>query len=83
VQVWPGLPDVQIWDYSRLSLVNTVLSKRKLTWFVEANKVEGWNDPRMPTVQVTHFLSLLLEGAFFAISLLSLVKTVDTCMLLV
>ncbi len=56
VQVWPGLPDVQIWDYSRLSLVNTVLSKRKLTWFVEAGKVDGWDDPRMPTVQVTYLL---------------------------
>ena len=50
--MWPGLQDVDIWDYSRLSLVNTVLSKRKLTWFVETKKVDGWDDPRMPTVQV-------------------------------
>lgn len=58
-QVWPGLPDVQIWDYSRLALVNTVLSKRKLTWFVESKHVDGWDDPRMPTVQVScWFLSL-------------------------
>jgi len=52
-QVWPGLQDVDIWDYSRLSLVNTVLSKRKLTWFVETKKVDGWDDPRMPSVQVS------------------------------
>ena len=51
--MWPGLQDVDIWDYSRLSLVNTVLSKRKLTWFVETKKVDGWDDPRMPTVQVS------------------------------
>jgi glutamyl/glutaminyl-tRNA synthetase len=51
-QVWPGLQDVDIWDYSRLSFVNTVLSKRKLTWFVETKRVDGWDDPRMPTVQV-------------------------------
>ncbi|GIM07727.1 hypothetical protein Vretimale_11813, partial [Volvox reticuliferus] len=50
-KVWPGLPNVHIWDYSRLNFVNTVLSKRKLTWFVETGRVESWNDPRMPTVQ--------------------------------
>ena len=50
--MWPGLPDVDIWDYSRLNLARTVLSKRKLTWFVEQKIVEGWDDPRMPTVQV-------------------------------
>lgn len=48
---WPGLPHVHMWDYARLSFVHTVLSKRKLTWFVENGLVEGWNDPRMPTVQ--------------------------------
>lgn len=50
-QVWPGLPHVNIWDYSRLAFIYTVLSKRKLTWFVDNGIVEGWNDPRMPTVQ--------------------------------
>ncbi|KAG2484195.1 hypothetical protein HYH03_017007 [Edaphochlamys debaryana] len=50
-KLWPGLPNVHIWDYSRLNFVNTVLSKRKLTWFVDTGRVESWNDPRMPTVQ--------------------------------
>ena len=50
-QVWPELRDVVIWDYARLSFMYTVLSKRKLTWFVEEGIVTGWDDPRMPTVQ--------------------------------
>lgn len=56
--VWPGLPWVHIWDYSRLSFINTVLSKRKLTWFVQTGLVDGWTDARMPTVQVgLHYFS--------------------------
>jgi len=50
-KAWPGLPNVHMWDYSRLNFVNTLLSKRKLTYFVESGTVEGWDDPRMPTVQ--------------------------------
>lgn len=40
-----------IYDYSRLNLVSTVLSKRKLKWFVDEGNAEGWYDPRFPTVQ--------------------------------
>lgn len=41
----------KIYDFSKLQLVSTVLSKRKLKWFVEEGHVDGWNDPRFPTVQ--------------------------------
>jgi glutamyl-tRNA synthetase len=51
VQEKLGLRKVTIYDYSRLNLVSTVLSKRNLKWFVEAGHVDGWNDPRFPTVQ--------------------------------
>lgn len=51
VQKVLGLRSVEIYDYSRLNLVSTILSKRSLKWFVEEGIAEGWNDPRFPTVQ--------------------------------
>ena len=42
---------VTIYAFSKLNFVNTVLSKRKLQWFVDNGKVPDWNDPRLPTVQ--------------------------------
>ena len=45
-----------------LSFVYTVLSKRKLTWFVNNGLVEGWTDPRMPTVQGMLRRGLQLEA---------------------
>lgn len=37
-------------EFSRLNLQYTVLSKRKLIQLVEGKHVEGWSDPRMPTI---------------------------------
>uniref|UniRef100_A0A7S2I8Z6 glutamine--tRNA ligase n=1 Tax=Helicotheca tamesis TaxID=374047 RepID=A0A7S2I8Z6_9STRA len=37
-------------EFSRLNLKYTVLSKRKLIQLVENNFVNGWDDPRMPTL---------------------------------
>ena len=43
--------NVEIWDYGRLNFVYTLLSKRKLQWFVDHGVVSDWSDPRFPTVR--------------------------------
>lgn len=37
-----GLRKPHIWEYSRLNMTNTVMSKRKLTWLVDEKLVDGW-----------------------------------------
>ena len=40
-----------VWEYSRLNITHTVLSKRKITKLVEEGLVIGWNDPRLLTLE--------------------------------
>ena len=45
-----GIFPSQQFEFDRLNLTYTLLSKRKLLQLVQENRVGGWDDPRMPTL---------------------------------
>ncbi len=46
----PWNPRPRQYEFARLGLGYTVMSKRKLLQLVEDKRVNGWDDPRMPTI---------------------------------
>ncbi|VWU50680.1 glutamate--tRNA ligase, putative [Hepatocystis sp. ex Piliocolobus tephrosceles] len=59
-----NLRKVYIYEFSRIAFVKTVMSKRKLKWFVENKMVDGWLDPRMPTIKGIFRRGLTKEALF-------------------
>ncbi|GKB15940.1 glutamate--tRNA ligase, cytoplasmic [Tanacetum coccineum] len=57
-----GLRKVNIYEFNRLNLVYTLLSKWKLLWFVENGKVNGWDDAHFPTMQGIIRIGLQVEA---------------------
>jgi glutaminyl-tRNA synthetase len=45
-----GIFRSQQYEFDRLNLTHTILSKRKLLQLVQQGHVRGWDDPRMPTL---------------------------------
>jgi len=45
-----GIIPIKQYEFARLNMNYTVMSKRKLLQLVEEGYVEDWDDPRMPTI---------------------------------
>ncbi len=45
-----GIFESKQYEFARLNITYTVMSKRKLLQLVQENYVSGWDDPRMPTI---------------------------------
>jgi glutamyl-tRNA synthetase len=56
------LRHVYNWDFQRVNFIRTLLSKRKLTKFVDTGMVQGWDDPRMPTVRGIRRRGMTIEA---------------------
>tara|TARA_Y100001954_G_scaffold9362_1_gene9506 strand:+ start:6241 stop:8574 length:2334 start_codon:yes stop_codon:yes gene_type:complete len=72
------------YEFARLNLNYTVMSKRKLLQLVEENLVSGWDDPRMPTIAGMRKRGIPPEAIRFFCEIIGVAKAnslVDVAML--
>ena len=48
-----GLEKQIIQEVSKLNLVRTIYKRKVIESFIQTSRVEGWDDPRLPTLRVT------------------------------
>jgi glutaminyl-tRNA synthetase len=72
--LWDKAPPVQ-YEFGRRSLEYTVVSKRKLKKLVEGNHVNGWDDPRMPTIAAQRRRGVTPEAVQKFVSQISINRT--------
>ncbi len=63
------------YEFARLNLTYTITSKRKLRQLIEENHVEGWDDPRMPTLRGLRRLGVPPEAIRDFMSRIGVAKT--------
>lgn len=71
-------------EFARLGLNYTVMSKRKLRYLVEEGLVDGWNDPRMPTLSGLRrrgYTPLAIRNFISRVGVSKVPNTVDTAFL--
>lgn len=71
-------------EFARLNITNTVMSKRKLKMLIDENIVDGWDDPRMPTISGLRrrgYTPESIKNFCHAIGVAKVNSTVDEAML--
>lgn len=65
------------YEFARLNVTNTVMSKRYLRQLVETGVVDGWDDPRMPTLCALRRRGYSPESIFRFVELAGICKSLS------
>jgi glutaminyl-tRNA synthetase len=67
------------YEFARLNVTNTVMSKRYLRQLVETGVVDGWDDPRMPTLCALRRRGYTPSAIFDFVERAGVAKTYSMC----